>query len=107
MHPTLEQHKAGIAELCHHYGVRKLDGFGSATRPDFDPERSDFDFILEFTHHGPDSARRLIAFMDALEVLLGRPVDLVFDRAMKPRFREFVAASREVMFERADGSIAA
>jgi predicted nucleotidyltransferase len=107
MNAILEEHKIAIAELCRQLGVSKLDVFGSATRPDFDPARSDFDFILAFDHHGPDSARRFIAFTEALESLLGRPVDLVFDRAMKPRFRDFVAGSREVVFESTDCSIAA
>lgn len=32
---------AEIAVLCRRYSVRRLALFGSATRPDFDPERSD------------------------------------------------------------------
>ncbi len=107
MHPILEQHKPAIADLCRHYGVLRLDVFGSATTPDFDPERSDFDFVLELAYYGPESARRFIGFAGALEALLGRPVDLVFDRAMKQRFRDFIAGCREVVFEERDGSLAA
>lgn len=99
MNPILDHHKDAIAALCRHYGVSKLDVFGSSTRPHFDPEKSDFDFVIEFAHHGSDSARWFIGFADALEALLDRPVDLVFDRAMKPRFRDFIASSREVAFE--------
>ena len=107
MNVILEQHRNAIAAVCERYGVKRLDVFGSATRPDFDPQRSDFDFILEFETYGPDSARRFIGFADELEVVLKRPVDIVFERAMKPRFRDFVAGQREVLFERTDRPIAA
>ncbi len=107
MNAMIEQHKAAIASLCETYGVRRLDVFGSAAREDFDSERSDFDFILDFQSYGPDSARRFISLADALEGLLGRRVDIVFERAMKPRFREFVATEREVVFERAVRPVAA
>ena len=107
MNGILERHKSAISEICNAFGVSKLEVFGSATRSDFDPAESDFDFVLEFSVYGPDSARRFIGFADALEALLGRRVDLVFDRAMKPRFRDQIASQREVIFERADRSIAA
>ncbi len=107
MNAILEQHRHAIAALCERYGVKRLDVFGSATRTDFDPQRSDFDYILEFETYGPDSARRFIGFADELEALLKRPVDIVFERAMKPRFRDYVASQREVLFERTDRPVAA
>jgi len=107
MNSILEQHSKAIAALCERYGVRRLDVFGSATRADFDPLRSDFDFIVEFETYGPDSARRFVGLADELETLLKRPVDIVFERAMKPRFRDFVAGQRELLFERTDRPVAA
>jgi len=45
----IETHREQIAELCRRYGVKRLELFGSATRgSDFDPERSDIDFLIEF-----------------------------------------------------------
>jgi len=37
-----------LAAICREYRVRRLALFGSALRDDFDPERSDLDFIVEF-----------------------------------------------------------
>lgn len=49
MHPMIEQHRAEIAELCRRYAVRRLEIFGSAARgTDFDPARSDADFLVDF-----------------------------------------------------------
>jgi hypothetical protein len=67
-----------IADLCRKHRVRRLELFGSAVRDDFDPARSDVDFLVEFEPHerkGFDDVYFLLA--QELETLLGRPVDLV------------------------------
>lgn len=97
MNPIIEAKKPEIIELCRQYGVIKLDLFGSATGPNWDPEVSDFDFVVEFDDYGTGIARRFVGFGDDLEALLGRKVDLVSDRAMRPRFRKSVDRSREVV----------
>ena len=48
MHPALSAHRAAVAALCRLSGVKRLELFGSAARDDFDPGRSDFDFLVEF-----------------------------------------------------------
>ena len=48
MSPSIEEHRAELAQLCGRYRVLSLSLFGSATRDDFDPERSDYDFLVEF-----------------------------------------------------------
>ena len=42
----IEQHRKALLELCRKYGVRRLDLIGSALRMDFDPSRSDLDFVV-------------------------------------------------------------
>lgn len=42
------ERRAEVAELCRRYKVRPLALFGSALREDFDPERRDLDFLVEF-----------------------------------------------------------
>ncbi len=42
---ALANHKDTIAGLGRQNGVRRFDMFGSATCPDFDAEKSDFDFV--------------------------------------------------------------
>ena len=34
MHPTIAQHRPGIAAICQRFNVRRLDVFGSAARAD-------------------------------------------------------------------------
>ena len=49
MHPAIAPHRPGIAAICQRYGIRRLEVFGSAARAtDFDPNRSDADFLVEF-----------------------------------------------------------
>jgi predicted nucleotidyltransferase len=71
--PNLDE----IASLCRRYGVRRLAVFGSILRGDFDPLRSDADFLVEF-EPGPVAARmqNYLALRTALASLLSRPVDL-------------------------------
>ena len=107
MNAILESKMSAIIELCRNYGVAKLEVFGSANTPEFDPDRSDFDFVIEFSRTGDDLLSRFIGFADDLEAELGRSVDFVFERKMRPRFRAFIAPQREVIFETADHTVAA
>ena len=74
--------------------------FGSAASPQFDPERSDFDFLVEFDELPPGSyATAFFGLLEDLEQLLERPVDLVVPSAIRnPYFRESVEASRALLY---------
>ena len=78
MHPIVESKNTALADLCRRNGVKRLEVFGSAARGDFDPARSDIDFLVELS---PDPAANpfdpYFALKDALETMFGRPVDLV------------------------------
>jgi uncharacterized protein len=105
MIPLIEDNRKAIAALCKTYGVRKLALIGSAARGDFDPERSDVDFVLEFEDYGPGVARRFIRFADDLEDLLGRRVDLVFPSVVRdPGFMREIESTQEVLYDGAKGS---
>lgn len=83
MHPLLTQRQDAVVELCRRFGVRRLDAFGSAVRGfDFDPTRSDVDFLVELGGSAGDLAA-FLDFKEALEALLGRPVDLVERQAVE------------------------
>lgn len=51
--PSIEEHRAELAELCRRHHVLRLSLFGSATRDDFDAERSDLDFLVDFESLSP------------------------------------------------------
>jgi predicted nucleotidyltransferase len=76
---ALNDYSSAIAQLCTRYQVEKLEVFGSAAREkDFDPERSDFDFAVAFKPMTPGRHFDVyFGLLEALEQLLGRPVDLV------------------------------
>ena len=77
VHASLTARSEAIAALCRRYGVVRLEVFGSAARGrDFDPARSDADFLVEFGEQAI-SVAAFLDFKEALEALLGRPVDLV------------------------------
>lgn len=67
-----------LAELCRTHRVRMLWVFGSAATDEFDPQHSDYDFAVEFLP-GHRSGLDDVYFKlhAALELLLGRRVDLV------------------------------
>lgn len=82
MNAVLEDRKQQLAELCRRHDVAQLDVFGSASRGDARPE-SDFDFIVRFRNTGEGYADRYIDFVEALEQLLERPVDLLTERSVR------------------------
>lgn len=75
------------AVLAAQYGAHRLSLFGSAARDQLRPE-SDIDLLVDFD--GPSSFDRYFNLKDHLEQLLGRPVDLVTEKGLKPRARQQV-----------------
>ena len=90
-----------IRELCREYHVAKLEIFGSATRADFDPDRSDIDMLVEFAP-GTDLGPWMSRFFDLqgqLEVVLGRKVDLLMARALRnPYLIRWINQDRRVLY---------
>ena len=85
MQADIEKKRDALAALCRRYAVKRLEVFGSAARgSDFDPKRSDFDFLVEFEQHTDlPPLQQFFGFAEALERLLGRPVDLVERKAVE------------------------
>jgi len=98
--PEIVQHRQAVEELCRRRHVRRLELFGSAaTGQSFGPE-SDFDFLVEFEPLVPSGyADAYFGLLEDLVELLGRPVDLVDDTAIKnPYFRQSVDQSRVLLY---------
>jgi uncharacterized protein len=96
----IEGQRDQIAELCRSFGVLRLDVFGSVVREDFDPVRSDVDFLVDFIQDDERNRfRDYFALRDALERVLGRPVDLVMARALNNRYLEAaIEAERQLVY---------
>ncbi len=108
MQPIVKTRLAELRKLCRRFHVRRLDLFGSAARGDFDSKRSDVDFVVEFEKDAPGKALdAYFGFKEALEALLGRPVDLVMAGAIEnPYLRSSIDQSRETVYApRAEGSV--
>lgn len=73
-----------IARICERYGVSELAVFGSALRDDFDPARSDVDFLVRFIdNNAGDWGSKYQDMRDDLETLLSRKVDVVSWRGVE------------------------
>ena len=93
MHADIARRRGELIALCRRHGVARLEVFGSAARgADFQPGRSDADFLVTFTPAKRNDLNAFVDFREALEQLLGRPVDLVE--------REAVEASRNFIRRR-------
>src|SRR5262245_18920419 len=70
----ITKHRDELEALCRRFHVRRLDLFGSAARDDFDPSRSDLDFLVEFDYGHADalSLRTFFGLRESLESLFGR-----------------------------------
>ena len=94
MQSDIAEKRDALAELCRRYGVARLEVFGSAARgTDFDRDRSDADFLVTFMASARNDLAAFADLKEALERLLGRPVDLVE--------REAIEASRNFIRRRA------
>ena len=82
----LQTHKAALAER---FGVTDIKLFGSVARNQA-TVNSDVDILVSFD--GPATAERFFGAQFYLEDLLGRPVDLVTDKALRPELRPYVEA---------------
>ena len=70
--------QAEIDALCGRFGIRRLEVFGSAARGhDFDPEQSDIDLLVTFAPGMRYDIDLHMKLEEALQELLGRPVDLL------------------------------
>ena len=101
MSAVLDRHADEIAELCRRYGVARLEVFGSAARgDDFDPARSDVDFLVAFADEAAVSPlEQVFGLARELEAVLGRPVDLVEAGAVRnPYLRDAIERSRRLVY---------
>ena len=89
--------EAKLADLCRQYGVMELSLFGSAVRNEMQPE-SDIDLLVEFL---PDANVDLVDYaglMLDLSRLLGRKVDLVSKKGLKPLIRTAVLEEARLIY---------
>ncbi len=90
MHPLIVSKRGEIATVCSRHHVQRLELFGSANDgTKFNIDSSHVDFLVEFA---PLPAGgyfdHCFGLQEDLGALLGRPVDMVVERAIRnPYFR--------------------
>jgi uncharacterized protein len=101
MHPLILEKRSQIEQLCKRFGVVRLELFGSAATGDYEENKSDFDFLVDFKLSGGIKALdACFGLKEELEELLGRPVDLVMPSALRnPFIRAQVDHQRHPVYE--------
>jgi len=80
-------------ELQSRFGVTRLALFGSTVR-NTASSNSDVDVLVAFD--GPATSKRYFGLQFYLEDLLGRPVDLVTEKALRPELRLILRRSKSM-----------
>jgi len=95
----VDEHKDKIEALCRQHGVRRLFVFGSVLSDRFSQD-SDVDLVVEFS--GVDLSRyadNYYSFKFALEEMLGHPIDLLEEQAIRnPFFKKKLEAQRQLLY---------
>jgi predicted nucleotidyltransferase len=100
MASPIDPYRDPIFELCRRLHVRRLELFGSAASGRFNPDTSDFDFLVEFEETPLIGiADQYFGLLEGLEEIVQRKVDLVMERAItNPYFREGVNRTRAPLY---------
>jgi predicted nucleotidyltransferase len=86
-----------LADLCRGYQVRELSVFGSAARGEMHSD-SDIDLLVEFLPEAKIDLVDHAGLMLDLSKLLGRRVDLVSKRALKPLIRTAILDEARLLY---------
>lgn len=85
----LNSHRAALLDLAARHGAGNVRVFGSLARGE-ERAGSDLDLLVHLSEGR--SLLDLIALKQAIEDLVGRPVDIVTERALSPYLRERILA---------------
>jgi len=97
----IERNIDSLIELCKNHKVGELYIFGSILTDKFS-DKSDIDFLVQFGKIDLlDYFDNYMDFKENLEILLGRPVDLLENQAIRnPVFRKVVDRDKKLVYER-------
>lgn len=103
MNTLILNNRDKIVDICVKRNIISLTLFGSATGDQFNPTKSDLDFLAEFGEMKPgDHAKQFFGFIEDIEKFLHIPVDVIEPSVIRnPYFRRSMQASKEVIYARA------
>lgn len=98
----VERRRPQLEAVCRKHRVRRLDLFGSAaTSQQFDPDRSDLDFLVSFEEMPPgELADAYFGLLAQLEDLFELPIELLTDvsAGKNPYFLENVEQHKILVY---------
>lgn len=89
--------EAKLADLCRQYRVKELSVFGSAARGEMRTD-SDIDLLVEFIPEAKVDLLDHAGLMLDLSKLLGRRVDLVSKKGLKPLIRASILEQARLVY---------
>jgi predicted nucleotidyltransferase len=100
MGPDFDLAMPELVGICRRFRVRTLEIFGSSLRDDFDPARSDLDFLVEFEDVPVvQFADLFFGLQETLSALFQLPVDLLTPESItNPFLLEGINQSRKVLY---------
>jgi len=100
MNDLIASKQQQLAELCRTFHVRRLALFGSSLSPEFDPHRSDLDFLVEFQPLASgEHANTFFGLSEALQKLFGRPIDLIErDAVRNPYIQQEIERTQQTVY---------
>ena len=98
---TVREKRDQLKRLCEHFGVKRLEVFGSAVLTAKFAADSDLDFLVEFLPTTPiRHADAYFGLLSALRELFGRPIDLLETKAIKnPYLLKSINQQRVELYE--------
>ena len=79
----IEQNRDQLIALCEQTEIKGLWLFGSAATGNWDPERSDLDFLFDIGDYNATAGRRAMRLASGLEKIFGENFDLVSRPAIR------------------------
>ena len=100
MNRLIEENRQELEGVCRRHRVQRIELFGSAAGPGFDPQHSDLDFLVTFQELDLNQyADAYFGLLEDLHRLFQRPVDLVVASAIQnPYFQQAVESTRTLVY---------
>jgi len=96
MIPQVQPDAKALKDLCRRHHIVELKLFGSALTEAFDQE-SDIDLLATFAP-GHTPGWEIVDIEAAFARLFNRPVDLITESSLRPRWRDEVLPYAEVLY---------
>lgn len=97
----IERNREELIALCEENDIKGLWLFGSAATGNWDPERSDLDFLFDIGDYNKTAGRRSMRLSAGLARILGEDFDLVSRPAIRrPEFKKSVDQTAIPIYER-------